>query len=120
MASLRRTGFSVWGAGNGLEALEAWKVWDRDFVWMDILMPVMDGHEATRRTKELDQEHRTTMVGLTATYNQSQVPHAATAGWEGFLLNPFCESDVFKVMGKRLGVQYKFGKKSHFRKQSPP
>jgi len=51
---LERLGVKVETAGNGLEALNMVAVSEYDVVFMDMDMPVMDGLEATKRLKQMD------------------------------------------------------------------
>ena len=46
---LRRVGFTVREAENGQEAVGAFRSWAPHAILMDLIMPVMDGVEATRR-----------------------------------------------------------------------
>lgn len=48
---LLQAGYSVQVAANGHQALQAARERLPDLVLMDVRMPVMDGHEATRRFK---------------------------------------------------------------------
>jgi PAS domain S-box-containing protein len=55
---LEGAGLKVSLAGNGQEAIDAIKANKYDAVLMDVQMPVMDGHTATRKIREWEQEIR--------------------------------------------------------------
>jgi K+-sensing histidine kinase KdpD len=43
---LEPLGFAVQEAQDGQEAIEKWRAWQPQLIWMDMRMPVMDGYEA--------------------------------------------------------------------------
>src|SRR5437763_15891226 len=52
---LRKIGqFDIREAANGLQAIEAVQHDPPDLIFMDLKMPVMDGWEATRRSRQMD------------------------------------------------------------------
>jgi CheY-like chemotaxis protein len=83
-------------AENGLKALEALRQQDVDVILMDMVMPEMDGIEATTALRlTFDQPMRDTPVlGLTANVNPLDLERFADAGVSAVVLKPF---DAVKV-----------------------
>jgi len=71
-------------AANGLEAVEQVRQQQPDIVLMDLVMPEMDGIEATRRIRELSPE--TQVLALTSFIEDEKVFAAIEAGALGYLL----------------------------------
>lgn len=71
-------------AENGLDAVEFCETHQVDVVLMDILMPLMDGSEATRRILALGKG--TKVVILTSFQEQDYVQQALRAGATSYLL----------------------------------
>jgi len=83
-------------ADNGVKALEALRQQDFDVILMDMVMPEMDGIEATTALRiTFDQPARDTPVlGLTANVNPQDLERFAAAGVSAVVLKPF---DAAKV-----------------------
>jgi signal transduction histidine kinase/ActR/RegA family two-component response regulator len=78
-------------ADNGIKALDALRQQDFDVVLMDMVMPEMDGIEATTALRlSFDQPTRDTPVlGLTANVNPQDLERFADAGVSAVVLKPF-------------------------------
>jgi len=78
-------------ADNGLKALDALKTQTFDLVLMDMVMPEMDGIEATQRLRqELQGEAALVPVmGLTANVNPNDLERFVKAGVDDTVLKPF-------------------------------
>ncbi|WP_417784204.1 response regulator [Terasakiella pusilla] len=60
-----------------------------DLILMDIQMPRMDGYEATRKIREMEDTQHTPIIALTAGAFQAQKDAAFEAGMDGFVSKPF-------------------------------
>jgi CheY-like chemotaxis protein len=87
---------------NGLEAVNITAQKDYDIIFMDWMMPVMDGLQATklivaRRERQLDQNHPR-IVFLTAHALDDYREQAANAGGDGFISKPFKIAGIQKLL----------------------
>ena len=91
-------------AGNGMEALNALEKDSFDMVLMDMLMPVMDGIEATRRLRtEWPSPHKELPV-LVLTANVSSEDHqrCVDVGANALILKPFDRQQLCTLIEEHL------------------
>ena len=93
-------GFEVREAANGQEAIEMWQVWEPHLIWMDMRMPVMDGHEATKRIKETTKGQATVIVALTASGLEEERNLILSEGCDDYLRKPFYEEGSLQRFGQ--------------------
>jgi CheY-like chemotaxis protein len=88
---LELEGAEVRLACNGLEALELLRADPRaiDVVLMDVQMPVLDGHDATRRIRLELKLESLPIIALTAGALSSECQRATTAGMDDYIVKPF-------------------------------
>lgn len=103
---LKDVGFKVQTAENGLKALEIWQTWQPDLILMDILMPIMDGYEATRRIKATTKGEKTVIIALTANAFLEEQLAVKKAGCDDFVSKPYQESILLEKIARHLGVLY--------------
>jgi CheY-like chemotaxis protein len=103
---LATLGFEVQGAANGQEALEMWEQWQPHLVWMDMRMPVMDGHMATQRIKATARGQDTIIIALTATAFEEDREQIMLEGCDDFVRKPFRKDEIYDMLVKYLGVRF--------------
>ncbi len=83
-------------AQNGVEAVEFCSQHDVDVVLMDLVMPLMDGSEATRRIVALGKPVR--VIVITSFYEQDLVQRALKAGATSYLLKNVGQEELAKAI----------------------
>ena len=99
---LEQDGHDVVLASDGVEAVAAHKQNDFDLVLMDIQMPNMDGHEATKmiRQREQDSSRRTPIVAMTASAMKGDEERCIESGMDDYIAKPFDPEKLFNVLAK--------------------
>ena len=87
--SLRRAGFDVTVAANGVEALGRITESRPDVVLLDWMMPELDGLETCRRLKEDPQTRGIPVVFLTARSQEAEIQAGLALGAAGYIVKPF-------------------------------
>jgi len=88
-AILAKEGYAVEVAENGREAVEKFDAWQPDLVLMDIMMPVLDGYEATRQIKDLAGDSFVPVIFLTALSDEAALARCVAVGGDDFLTKPY-------------------------------
>lgn len=83
-------------ASNGQEAIEKYQQVKPDLVTMDIVMPQMDGIEATREIIKVDPKAK--IVMCSALGQEALVIESIAAGAKDFIVKPFSAEKVLKVI----------------------
>ncbi len=103
---LEPLGFEVRTATNGQEAIVLWESWSPHLIWMDIIMPIMDGFEATQQIKRTPKGQDTIIIALTADAFEEQRDAILRAGCNDFLPKPFQREVLLEKIACYLGVRY--------------
>ncbi len=84
-----KQGYEVVTAQNGLEAVETFSKELPDLVLMDVMMPVMDGYEATTRIKSLCADRWIPVILVTAqSCTEENLIQGISAGADDYLTKP--------------------------------
>jgi len=105
--SLKKYNHVVTIANNGLEAVEKFRAEEYDVILMDIMMPVMDGLEATVKIREVEQinkvSKRTPIIALTANTMDNDRNKCLSYGMDEFMSKPF-DIEKLKLIFNNLDI----------------
>jgi CheY-like chemotaxis protein len=104
---LSETKADIEEAVDGLEAVEKFKASPPgyyDFIFMDLLMPNMNGHEAARNIRALDRPDAATVpiVALSANAYQEDVSQAVAAGMDSHLAKPVDFAALMRILAEKI------------------
>ncbi|NEQ31395.1 MAG: response regulator [Leptolyngbya sp. SIO4C5] len=120
---LQPLGFETCEAVNGQEGLDLWAIWQPHLIWMDMRMPVLDGYQATRQIREIEQQTdrpHTRIIAITASAFEEQQTQIFEAGCDDFVRKPFREEVIFNKLAQHLGVQFVYESSLPASPLSPP
>ncbi|TCL74629.1 signal transduction histidine kinase [Rhizobium sp. BK251] len=107
---LQATGLSFLVVDNGLKAIDAWDRYRPRLVMMDVSMPVMNGHEATRaiRSRELAecQGRHVPIVGVTSHAMESDRDLCLEAGMDDYISKPISPELLEAKISRWLGSAF--------------
>ncbi|MGB3511984.1 MAG: PAS domain S-box protein, partial [Microcoleaceae cyanobacterium] len=103
---LKPLGFQLENAENGKEAISIWQNWQPHLILMDIIMPIMDGYEATKIIKQSPYGQATNIIALTANAFDENRDAILAVGCDDFIAKPFSEALLLEKLASHLGVRY--------------
>ncbi|WP_461246079.1 hybrid sensor histidine kinase/response regulator [Treponema sp. R6D11] len=94
---------NVQAAYSGKEAIELIKNNDYDIVFMDHMMPEMDGVEATNLIRKMDEKYKKLpIIALTANAVQGAKEMFLSNGFDGFISKPIDMQEMYRVLKECL------------------
>ncbi len=106
MDALHPLGFEVFDVKNGQECLEQLDSIKPDLIVMDVMMPVMDGREATRRIRNWPEFARIPIIVVTASASPEDEAKSYAAGANAFLPKPIEQDILLKTIGEQLSLKW--------------
>lgn len=97
---LEKLGYKYDIAENGRVALEKLEQKYYTFVFMDIQMPVMNGHDATKEIIARYKNQRPNIVAMTANTFDEDKEKCFASGMDDFIAKPISELEMVRVLSK--------------------
>ncbi|MGM0442030.1 MAG: response regulator [Elusimicrobiota bacterium] len=99
---LEKKGYKVISFKNGKEAVENVEEVMPDLILMDIMMPEMDGIEATKRIKKKEKVSEIPIIMLSALGQEMEVMKGLQAGADGYVVKPFDSEALLKQIEEKI------------------
>jgi CheY-like chemotaxis protein len=115
--------YQVDQATNGQEALDMFSSGQYDVIFMDIQMPVMDGYEATRAIRRLEQQTgrpTTPVVALTANALKEDRESCLAAGCTDYLAKPVKKTTILDTLARMAALAREYRQAGTGRGDSGP
>ena len=93
---LRKENYEVLEARNGEEALEAIRTHRPDLVFLDVMMPKVNGFEVTEMVKSDPDLKRTKIILLTAKGQDSDRETGRKLGADDYMTKPFSPTKILE------------------------
>lgn len=112
---LNNIGYSVIQAEDGVDALTQFVNQQPDMVFMDVVMPIMDGHEAVRRIRQIETTKFVPIIFLTDSTDESVLARCIDVGGDDFVTKPFNHTllkakvnalERISLVHKKMGTLY--------------
>ncbi|MEB3266932.1 MAG: PAS domain S-box protein, partial [Leptolyngbya sp.] len=119
-------GFEVTTALNGQEAIHRWQDWQPHLIFMDLRMPVMNGYDATRTIRQLEQADPdryptpTKIISLTAGVFENDLLQLQEIGFDDGLCKPVEANTLTSLISHHLGVRYLYDQRATVATATPP
>lgn len=89
-------------AENGKDAVELAASVMLDIILMDIMMPVMDGYEATLLIRQQETNKHTPIIALTASIMPDEMQKCLSVGFNDSISKPIIRENFYRIVLKWL------------------
>jgi len=99
--NLQKLGHRVESAENGAEAVVKFNSGNFDAILMDIMMPIMDGYEATREIRKIEKENFMNpirIIAMTANAEKGEMDQCIDLGMDDYISKPFRPESLEEIL----------------------
>jgi len=98
---LKKSGFDVFEAGNGQQAVDLVKEVEPDIIVLDVMMPEKTGLEACAEIKSDENFKNIPIILLTAMAESDDIKKGKEAGADEYLTKPFSPKELIDIIKSR-------------------
>ncbi len=101
---ISKAGYKTLTAYNGKDALDIIMEQNPDLVLLDIMMPVMDGHEVAKRLKEIPEKSELPIIFLSALNSTEDIVHGFKLGAADYVSKPFNKDELLTRINHQVSL----------------
>ncbi len=107
---LQPLGFEIFEATDGQDCLNQAAKLKPDLILTDLVMPVMDGFEATRQIRSSPSLANTVIIATSASAFDFEKQRSKDAGCNAFVPKPIREEELLEKLRENLGIEWIYEK----------
>ncbi len=102
---LQKAGYIIDLVADGCEAVEAHRICPYDLILMDCQMPTMDGFEASRLIRKMDEKPQPVIIAVTANALLGERERCLLAGMDDYISKPFQADHLVAIVRKWADIR---------------
>ena len=100
--TLEPTGYSIISAPDGEQGIDMAKLHQPDFILMDVIMPGLNGFQATRILRKEESTKNIPIIIISGNEQATEKFWGLRVGANGFLSKPVDRKELFHLLGEHL------------------
>ena len=105
---LNYDGLTIFEASNGEEGIEVAKSQGPNVIFMDLVMPVLDGISTTKALRAMPDFTNTVIIALSASVFDHSRQESLKVGCNEFLSKPIREQELIQALEHHAGFEWKY------------
>jgi two-component system sensor histidine kinase/response regulator len=101
---ISKAGYKTLTAYNGKEALDIIIKQNPDLILLDIMMPIMDGHEVARQLKEMPDKAEIPIIFLSALNSTEDIVQGFKLGAADYVSKPFNKDELLTRINHQISL----------------
>ncbi|MDO9679942.1 MAG: hybrid sensor histidine kinase/response regulator [Bacteroidales bacterium] len=101
---ISKAGYKTISAFNGKDALEIVMEQSPDLILLDIMMPVMDGHQVAKKLKEIPEKAEIPIIFLSALNSTDDIVQGFKLGAADYVSKPFNKDELLTRINHQISL----------------
>lgn len=110
--SLTSLGFKIREASDGQEAVDLAQQWQPELILMDLVMPILDGYQATQQIRQIEALQNTIIIAVSASAFAADKQKSQEVGCNDFVTKPVEIEAFLHILPQYLDIKWVYESKA--------